>query len=258
VTRGESLGMLPAMKQGLLSSLAVGSLLLGTGCTGGTETGNPIVTGSLSYTGYSSAPDQIGVREGGEVATVSSAWFELDTVSVSSLGCTGGQGDDFDVAALGLGDHAAGAHVSTSYMASEGNFCSVELPLSRVADDASNGPEELRGHSLLLTGQLADGTEFSLVSDAQPRLVLEAEAGGFELSVELSDAVVAFDFATWLGDLDFAAATLDAGRIVISPDSNAELLEQFESNLAAGVVLYRDADGDGFLDAEPEELARVR
>ncbi len=256
MTRREALGMLPAMKRGLVSSLALGSSLFVSGCTGGTETGNPVVTGSLSYTGYSSASDQIGVREGGELATVSGAWFELDTVSVAS--CDSAGGEDFEVTALGIGDHAAGAHVSTSYQASAGSFCRVELPFARVADDASNGPEELRGHSLLLTGQLADGTEFSLVSDAQPRLLLEAEAGGFELSAELPDAVVAFDFATWLADLDFAGATLDAGRVVISPDANGMLLEQFESNLAAGVVLYRDADGDGFLDAAPQELARVR
>jgi hypothetical protein len=250
--------MLRVMKQGLVARGAVGWLLLAAGCTGGTETGNPVVTGSLAYTGHSSAPEQIGVREGGDVVTVSGAWFELDAVSVSATGCASGAGEDFEIAALGLGDHAAGAHVSTRYEAAQGTFCSLELPFARVAEDSSGGPEALRGHTLLLSGQLADGTEFSLVSDAEPALLLEAEAGGFELAAGLADAVVAFDFAAWLADLDFASATLDAGRIVISPDSNAELLEQLESNLAAGVVLYRDQDGDGFLDADPQELARVR
>lgn len=246
--------MLPAMSRALVVGL--GWLLVA--CTGGTETGNPVVAGTLSYSGYSSEPDRIGVGEGGDVATIEQAWFALDRVAISKQGCDQGRGQDFEVPALGLGDHAAGAHVSTAYEAEAGAFCHVELPFVPVADDAESGPAELRGHSLLIVGQLADGTALSILSDAQPSVVLEADADGFVLETGLSDALVAFDFARWLEGIDFAQAERIDDTIVISAESNAALLEQVEANLAAGIVLYRDADADGVLDDDPEELARVR
>lgn len=256
MTRARCFGMLPAMDR--VFAVGLGWLLVA--CTGGTETGNPVVTGTLSYSGYSSAPDRVGVGvgEGGDVATIEQAWFALDRVAISTEGCEQGRGQDFEVPALGLGDHAAGAHVSTDYEAEAGTFCHVELPFLSVAEDAEAGPVELRGHSLLIVGQLADGTALSIVSDARPRVLLEADASGFVLDLGSSSALLTFDFARWLEGVDLAQAERVDDAVVISPDSNPELLEALEANLAAGVVLYRDAEGDGVLDDEPEELARAR
>jgi hypothetical protein len=228
------------------------------GCAGGTETGNPVVTGSLSYTGVTSSPQRFGVGQGGEVATIEAAWFNLDVVTVSATGCGAPAHADLEIAALGLGDHAAGNHNSTAFQVEPGSFCRVELPFVSVPDDASSGPERLRGHAILLEGRLADGTPFSILSNAVPKLPLQSEPGGFRLATGSADALVAFDFAGWLGRLDFAAATLTGGVLEISAESNRELLAQFEEDLGAGVVLYRDADADGRLDDEPDELARVR
>ena len=47
-------------------------------------------------------------------------------------------------------------------------------------------------------------------------------------------------------------------RVVIDDSSNTELLHRLEGNLASGVALYRDRDGDGALDPDPELLARGR
>jgi hypothetical protein len=228
------------------------------GCTGGTETGNPIVTGSLSYTGVTSSPQQFGVGQDGTVATIEAAWFNLDVVTVSATGCGAPDHPDLEIAALGLGDHAAGNHNSTAFEVDPGSFCRVDLPFVSVPDDASSGPARLRGHAILLEGRLADGTPFSILSDAVPKLPLQSEPGGFELVAGSADALVAFDFAAWLGRLDFTAATLTDGVLEISAELNRELLEQFDEDLGAGVVLYRDANADGQLDDEPEELARVR
>lgn len=244
--------MLPHMR------LLVASLLGLCGCTGGTETGNPVVTGSLSYTGYSSAPARYGVGRDAEVARIDSAWFNLTEVTVSASGCGAPEREGFEIAALGLGDHAAGNHNSTAFEASAGSFCNVELPFAPVASDAAVGPERLRGHALLLEGTLADGTPFSVLSDAAPSLPLQAEPGGFALTAGRADALVAFDFAVWLGSVSFESATLEDGAIVISATQNSDLLDQFENSLPAGVVLYRDEDADGVLDDEAEELARVR
>ncbi len=258
MTLARGLGMLPAM---LFSSrrLRCSGLLLGLGlggCTGGTETGNPSLTGQLSYTGVSSAPADIGVRSGGAVATVKNAWFALDQVTVSSAGdCGIKDSNTFSVRALGIGDHAAGVHNATEFEATASAFCSVELPFAPVAADDMKAPAELRGRAVVVTGELADGTPFSIASAQAPLVRLQAAANGFELSAEAPNALLAFDFAAWLSDLNWATADIDGGRIDVSTSSNPELLRKFEEQLASGVALYRDSNGDGVLDTTPELLA---
>jgi hypothetical protein len=250
-------GMLAGMLGRSVVCVAFGASLLA--CTGGTETGNPPFQGSLSYTGYSSKPETIGVREGGSIATVKSAWLDLREVRFSAEGgCALPADGAFSVPALGIGDHAAGAHVTTAYSAEPGSYCSVELPFGRVPRDTTQAalPDELAGHSILLEGELADGTPFSLRSAREPVVSLRAESGGFSLAAANADALFAFDFATWLGAIDFTSVDVEAGRIVISDAENAEALAAFEAALADGVTLYRDRDADGRLDDELETLAR--
>ncbi|HYP88661.1 MAG TPA: hypothetical protein VEQ59_10915 [Polyangiaceae bacterium] len=234
-------------------------LLALAGCAGGTETGNPSLTGQLSYSGVSSAPSDIGVRSGGGIANVKNAWFALGQVTVSSAGDCGVTGNrGFSVPALGIGDHAAGVHNRTDFAAAAGAFCTVELPFQPVAAGDATAPEALRGHSVVVEGELADGTVFVLESDLAPLVRLQGGANGFEISDEAPYALLAFDFATWLGGVDWATASLEAGRIRIDAESNTEILRSFESQLASGVALYRDRDGDGVLDAAPVLLARGR
>ena len=252
-------GMLRAMRARFrqASWFLVGALSC-FGCNSGTETGNPSVTGALSYTGYSSKPDY-GVREGGAVATIANAWFDLGSVDISPDGACGiDDGEAFSVPALGVGDHAAGNHNSTPFAARPGSFCSVALPFQRVPSTATAAslPEELRGESLLITGKLADGTPFSIASRAISVIELRAEGSGFVLSADQADAVIAFDFGAWLDGVDLAAAERVDGQIVISSSSNSSLLAAFEKNVGSGVALYRDRDGDGLVDDDAELLAR--
>ncbi|HEX2869844.1 MAG TPA: hypothetical protein VHP33_01285 [Polyangiaceae bacterium] len=260
MTRPRGQGMLRAMRVGVRLGLSwVLCALACPACNSGTETGNPSLTGALSYTGYSSKPADFSVRDGGSVANIETAWLDLDSVSVSPDGDCGIEGGEaFLVPALGVGDHAAGAHNFTPFAAKAGAFCSVELPFARVPSDAAGGnlPDDLLGNSLLITGTLADGTPFSIASSATPVVELRAEAAGFALSADQPDAVIAFDFAAWLDGIDFDAAERSDGQIVISPDLNSSLLATFEQNLAAGVALYRDRDGDGLIDVDAELLAR--
>ncbi len=252
---GRRLGMLSRM---LVCGrfLACLGFLAAVGCTGGTETGNPSITGQLSYTGTSSAPTEIGVRQGGGVASVKNAWLELDQVTVSSSGACGlAGGDTFKVNALGVGDHAAGRHNVTAFEAIPGAFCSLQLPFARVPSDAADAPVDLRGHAIVLAGELADGTPFSIESDLAQVVRLQAAASGFDISRERANTLIAFDFAAWLKDLDLANASREGGRIIVSETSNITLLRAFEAQLASGVALYRDTDGDGVLDVAPELLA---
>ncbi len=260
MTNGSQPGMLPPMRarRSVVSWSAALALLGVSGCTSGTETGNPSITGALSYTGYSSEPLRYGVREGGELATVERAWFDLQAVTVSQAdSCGVAETEAFSVAALGIGDHAAGNHNSTAFEATPGTFCGLTLPFVRVpAGTTAELPTELLGHSILLVGKLADGTPFSILSDAEPSVRLRAAPGGFALSSERKDTLLAFDFATWLRDVDLASAAQVEGEIVVSASSNSALLAAFESHLAQGVALYLDRDADGALDAAPELLAQ--
>lgn len=260
MTRPHGQGMLRAMRVGVWLGFSwVLCALSVAACNSGTETGNPSLTGALSYTGYSSKPSDFGVRDGGSLANIESAWLDLDAVSVSPDGECGIEGGEaFVVPALGVGDHAAGGHNFTPFAAKAGTFCSVNLPFARVPSRGNGGslPDELPGNSLLITGSLADGTPFSIASSATPVVELRAEGAGFALSADQADAVIVFDFAAWLDGVDFESADRSDGAIVISADSNASLLSTFEQNLAAGVTLYRDRDGDGLIDVDAELLAR--
>lgn len=260
MTRPHGQGMLRAMRVGVWLGFSwVLCALSVPACNSGTETGNPSLTGALSYTGYSSKPSDFGVRDGGSVANIETAWLDLEAVSVSPDGECGIEGGEtFVVPALGVGDHAAGGHNFTPFSAKAGSFCSVDLPFARVPSGGSGGnlPDELPGNSLLITGKLADGTPFSIASGATPVVELRADGPGFALSAEQADAVIAFDFAAWLDGVDLGSAERSDGAIVISADSNASLLATFEQNLAAGVALYRDRDGDGLIDVDAELLAR--
>lgn len=232
--------------------------LAASGCAGGTETGNPSFTSSLSYTGYSSRPDEVGLREDGSVATVESAWFNLDRISVNGAGsCDTDAIPAFVVPALGAGDHAAGNHNTLKYEARPGAFCGVNVPFVPVTESAG-APAELLGHALLLTGKLADGTRFRIVSDATPVVALEASGVAFTLTEKSGNLLLAFDFAAWLSGVDFAEAERSADAILISQEANLPLLQRFDAALAPGVHLFRDRDGDGVLDTMPEELARAR
>jgi hypothetical protein len=226
------------------------------GCAGGTETGNPSFEGQLSYTGYSSN-SEVGVGEGGSLLTINSAWFELGEVEVAqSTACSIKEGVRFAIPALGLGDHAAGKHNRTVFQGQAGAYCNFTLPFVPVTQaDAGQAPAELAGLSLLLTGSLEDGTPFRISSQAVPRVALTGRPGGFVLDGEHAQLLVAFDFAAWLSEVDFSAAQRRDGQVQISPEENPELLRLFEGQLAAGVRLFADSDGDGVVDANAVPLA---
>ena len=228
------------------------------GCSGGTETGNPSFRFELSYTAYSSAPRVIGLRSEATEATVSNAWLDLDTVALDRAGNCGAASSDVVLApALGIGDHASGNHNLTRVEVRQGAFCGLDLPFVRAHVDGivDNVPAELAEHSIMLAGELSNGTKFSLLSSATPTVRLVADAGSFRLDEQHAHTLIAFDVATWLAGLDWSEASLRAGAIFVSAEENAALLRQFEGNLARGVALYRDQDGDGQLDAAPERLA---
>lgn len=257
MTEATQLGMLRSVlgRRSLSRLSALCLIFAAFGCNSGTETGNPSLTGSLSYTGYSSAPADYGVGEPGQIARVDAAWFELDRVS--SEDCA--SGNAFEIAPLGVGDHAAGNHNVLSFEANAGAVCGLKVPFLEVEAAPSGAPSALSGHTLLLRGALADGTPFTIISDARPTVELLAVDGSFELAADDADLLLAFDFAAWLKDVDFGAAARNADdEIVITSRENSELLAVFDARVASGIALYRDRDADGVVDRDPELLAEPR
>jgi len=259
VTRARRLGMLRAVTRSMQQvAFALVLAASASGCSSGTETGNPPFQAELSYTAYSSEPESIGVRDPGSKAVVDSAWLDLDTVTLIGAGsCAAAMPAGSSVPGLGIGDHAAGQHNATRFSLSAGKYCALDLPFVLAPHAGIQGgvPQELEQHSIMLAGTLADGTPFTLLSAATPTVRLAADAASFEISEEHPQTLITFDVATWLRGLDWAGAARSGGVIHISSGENSALLAQFESNLARGVALYRDADGDGRLDANPERLA---
>lgn len=241
----------------VVSLLALAVLPFG-GCSSGTETGNPSFQAELSYAAYSSTPLLVGVRDSGAPITVDSAWLDLDRVALFRTGtCDQAEPSGESVPALGIGDHASGKHNATLFASAPGAYCGLELPFLVVPPGSTVGdqPRSLEQHSIMLSGTLGDGTPFSLLSAAAPRLHLMADSGAFEISKEQPQTLIAFDVAAWLANLDWASASRQDGAVTVSSEQNAGLLAQFEANLGSGVALYRDSDGDGKLDATPERLA---
>jgi hypothetical protein len=233
---------------------------LPSGCSSGTETGNPSFQAELSYTAYSSQPLEVSVREPGTPAVVDNAWLDLASVGLVTDGtCGAAMPVTSAIPALGVGDHAAGKHNVTLFQLAAGTYCSLDLPFVLASSSALGGdaPAELVQHSMLIEGTLADGSTFSILSDATPTVHLVADTGSFEITKEQPNILIAFDVATWLSGLDWASATRTLGTVQISATENVALLAQFEANLAQGVALYRDADGDGKLDANPVRLAHA-
>ena len=259
MTRGRRLGMLCLVFRPILHGLfALGMAAFASGCSSGTETGNPPFQAELSYTAYSSAPQLVAVGDAGGQAVVDSAWLDLDTVALLGQGrCVEPEPAALSLPGLGIGDHASGQHNATRFAVSRAEYCALELPFVLAQPEQIQGgvPQDLQWHSVMLAGSLADGTPFTLLSAATPTVRLEADAGSFEISAKQAKTLIGFDLATWLADVDWASATRVGGAIDISAQQNAALLAQFESNLARGVALYRDADGDGKLDDVRVRLA---
>jgi hypothetical protein len=235
-------------------------LALPPGCAGGTETGNPSIVASLSYTAYSTKPAQVSVREASGGAVVKTAWLVLGNVAFDpSSRCGGTDTDDSTRFApgIGVGNHASGKAVTVDFDLPSDEYCAVDLPFVEAGQMAlpAEAPPEILTNTIVLTGELADGTPFTVVSGANPVVHLTADGGHFAMNDAESGVLVAFDVATWLGGIDWASAAKTDGKIVISASQNPELLASFESQLAAGVDVYRDADKDGFLDPSPERLA---
>lgn len=234
-------------------SIACAALL---GCAG-TETGNPSLTSQLALNTHSSSPSDVGLREGTAPVVVERVWLSLERVSLLEGSNCAELSARWQTDPLGTADHAGRDPAITTVLLESGAYCGVELGFSRILQAPPGAPTDLEGYSIELSGSLADGTPFSIASALEGGVVVSAIAGSFELTPGNASLLIGFDVARWLSRIGFSSAVRDStGSIRIDESQNAELLEAFESELAAGIEVYRDADSDAALDENPELLGR--
>jgi hypothetical protein len=245
-------GSKPLCQRAIAAGLAVAALAA-AGCEG-TETGNPFQV-ELRAHAHSSDPGAVAVGDGGAVV-VSQAWLALDPIRWSpTFDCI--EAVAADSADFGTADHAAGDAVLEEFELSETTYCRALVPFVAAAAPLPDGaPPELEGSSVVITGELvASGTPFRLVSRLERIIDVHTVAGGFPLDADRPGLFLGFDVATWFAEVDLASAELDGdGVAVIDDTSNPDLLSAFESDLAAGIELYRDLDQNGAVDAPDDEL----
>jgi hypothetical protein len=254
VTSGRRHGMVRPVHFRVLPLLL--ATALAGGCAGGTETGNPPIRARLSYAAYSSDPS-VRIREPAAAATVTSVWLTLADVGFTpGSGCAGQAAPVFRAPGIGVGDHASGATVTTTFSLEPGDYCAVTLPLALADALPNEAPALLLGASVLVTGMLADATPFTIQSRSAPILSLHPTGAAFEIEPEQAHTLLGFDVSAWVDGIDWASAEATSDGIEISADRNPALLTRFEANLPRGVRLFRDREGDGRMDQDPETLAR--
>ncbi len=114
-------------------------------------------------------------------------------------------------------------------------------------------PDETSDLAILVAGSAAGGDPFEIRSRRNDELRVDAlDDAGF--TIDAAALFVAFDMAAWLDGIDLASADRDAGgAIVVSDDSNRDLLDRFEANVESAVALFADGDGDGALDDDEHD-----
>jgi hypothetical protein len=231
-----------------LLTIGLPALLSLSACTG-TETGNPF-TQPLTVDAHSSNPGEVEIAIPAGGVLVTEAWLSIDEVGISEECSTA---KDETVGNLGVADHAEDEALRVEFTAKTRSYCEMQVPWVIAADDAPV-PSEVVGTAIFLAGQSAAGTTFVLRSALTGVVVVSAVDESFELSEPLGGLFLGFDLATWLGGIDLDSAVLAADNsILIDGTSNTNLLTIFESNVAAGLELYRDTNKNG----RPDEATDV-
>lgn len=250
-----------------LRSLATAVVFLLCACVG-TETGNPSFTGTLEYNAYTTNISKVALSvETSDPAqtaiVVDQSWLVLGDVGFVSQP-SGSCDEDAEAAAhshgIGAGDHAAEAFASAEITLDAGEYCGVRVPFTpattTMLEALAGAPEALAGHSILITGTLADGRAFELRSKLADDVFLSADDAPFEMGDDAGNVLIGFDVASWLSSLDFASATAAADGVVhVDEDRNAALLSAFDAQVAQGTALFRDLHDDGAVHDDSERLA---
>ncbi len=211
--------------------------LLGVGCTGGTETGNPppgVI--SLGLTSFSSAPDVAALETGSHGLSIDRAALSVGTLSL--LPCTA----NTPALTITAGEYDLTSNHVTELMEVQ-ELCALRLELVPAATAGRDLPA---GVAIYLHGHRTDGSEFDVESTAPRTLELKATAGTSFGQVPL---LLGFDFGNWFTGVDVHGAHAGADGIArLDATLNPAQLAALEAQTATAVRLYADDNANGTLD----------
>lgn len=232
--------------------LSLATAALAASCTV-TETGNPPLRAQMALTAETSDPSVVSIGGGASPSAliVHSAWIGVGDIRfVRAEICDVPGETEIDVPGPIVADVTGAPYVVELELDAD-DYCRVRVPLDRVEAVPTGAPAELLDHSIVITGERADGTPFRIASRIEREADIRARTAPFALDEAQRAVVLAFDFALWLGGIDLAAAVVSPdGTIVVDEDDNRDVLDAFEANADRALRLFRDIDEDGALDVD--------
>jgi len=230
---------------------AVAAALALGGCGGGTDVGNPIDIGAEAYdlVGPTAPPAANGRVE------VDGAWIVITELRLRPAADCEGDAEIRLAAPIAVDLLAATIPPALRDLAvMPGGYCRLDFKWDGIQGGAPGAPPELGDGSILLTGTRADGTPFVIKSDRDDHLELVARGGAFAVAADTSALLIGIDALTWLTGIDLDAAVVGGdGVIRIDAQNNTALGDVFDANVAGGIRLFEDQDGDSRLDPEEHD-----
>lgn len=138
------------------------------------------------------------------------------------------------------------------------SYCRFMMDLHPAAREElpSDVPEELEGHSILVRGTTPDGVAFEIRHEES---VLLEFNGRFTLRPATQSLFAVFELNHWLTPEQLEEAhDGESEDIVISDDSQSDLLDDFLEALEESGILVRDENNDGVLQDDELDFPLAR
>ena len=225
----------------------------------GTETGNPVVSKSISLHVHSSRPDVVAVSSTTQGTVIDEAWVAFGNFAFLRSGQCGHIDSFMHEGPAVIVADLAGSKLHIEVPVEPRAYCGIVAPLENANTALPKGaPAALRDHSIVVLGHRADGVAFTLAYPQLDELELVPPSDpSFLVRSDGPPLLLVFDAATWMEGLDLGRATLATdGSILVDETNNLALLLSFENHIDCSLDLYSDADRSGDLSSDDPLVAR--
>lgn len=231
--------------------------LITLGCTGGSETGNPVEPSQMGLSVHTSDPGTVDFRTGTNGIFIEEVWLGVSDISLVRLDTPDEEESDVEIEGLVVVDLTDPSSSRLEFALDPAEYTGLRADLSQAELPLPVGaPAELEDSSVVITGLTPAGRRFTLVLQQEVELEATSPMTSFTISAPMSQFVLSFDVARWFGDLDLDELEVEPDdSIRIDALSNPEALEAFEANMLRALELGADRNGNGTLDTGEERLA---
>lgn len=231
--------------------------LITLGCTGGSETGNPVEPSQMGLSVHTSDPSTADFRSGANGILIEEAWLGVSDISLVRLDTPDEEDTDVEIEGLFVADLTDPRSSQLEFELAPAEYTGLRADLSRAELPLPVGaPADLEGSSVVITGLTPAGRRFTLVLQQESELEATSPTASFTIDAPTSRMVLSFDVARWFDDIDLDE--LEVGpddTIRIDAVSNTDALDAFEASLLRALELGVDRNGNGTLDSGEERLA---